>query len=256
MVSILLSCLHCVEVLFAIGLSLYLVELNLKVAVPVIITTIVAVIFYGATTLLPLVYNACPYITTLSKPLRTPSSWARKKLHDCFFSAWMSVYTPGWMADALWYVKNLLDIEQSQASETTPNELEEVSMDEITSQALGWLVSHCEDPKSTDIALQALAGAEYPLPRAPLVKCNAIELVWQRLESCFYNDPTNHVRPVLKNQSLLAPAVRYTRALTYLMATHSEGGPNWDTWVSNEKGAGWSGIRLGSLVLIYQRQVH
>ena len=166
----------------------------------------------------------------------------------------MSVHAPDWMADALWYMNNLLDIDQTQTSEPTSNDPEEVPMDEITSQARGWLISHCEDTKSTNIILQALAGAEYPLPRAPLLKCNAIQLVWQRLESCFHNDPVHHVRPVLKSQSLLAPAMRYTRALTYLMATHEGGGPNWDIWVSNEKGASWPGIRLGSLVLVYQRQ--
>ncbi|KAF8593227.1 hypothetical protein BDV93DRAFT_461628, partial [Ceratobasidium sp. AG-I] len=52
---------HLALLLFAIGLSLYLLELNSKVALPVIVTTFMAIIFYGATTLLSSVYTNCPY---------------------------------------------------------------------------------------------------------------------------------------------------------------------------------------------------
>ncbi|KAF8607412.1 hypothetical protein BDV93DRAFT_435853, partial [Ceratobasidium sp. AG-I] len=52
---------HLALLLFAVGLSLHLLEINTNVAIPVIVTTSAAIAFYVATTLLSLFYSTCPY---------------------------------------------------------------------------------------------------------------------------------------------------------------------------------------------------
>lgn len=52
-------------VLFAVGLSVYLWSINIGVALPVVITTTLAVLFYGITVSLPLFFRFCPYTTAL-----------------------------------------------------------------------------------------------------------------------------------------------------------------------------------------------
>ncbi|CUA75552.1 hypothetical protein RSOLAG22IIIB_05950 [Rhizoctonia solani] len=55
--------------------------------------------------------------------------------------------------------------------------------DEITSRALHWMIVNCETPRSVDVALQSLAGAEKGLPPTMLEKCDAWTLIRQRAES-------------------------------------------------------------------------
>ncbi|KAG8721273.1 hypothetical protein FRC09_008151 [Ceratobasidium sp. 395] len=58
-----------------------------------------------------------------------------------------------------------------------------VPMDLTTSQMLAWLIANCEDSRSVDIALQAIAGADDNLPTEPLAECRALELVLSRLDT-------------------------------------------------------------------------
>ncbi|KAG8790028.1 hypothetical protein FRC12_012884 [Ceratobasidium sp. 428] len=59
-----------------------------------------------------------------------------------------------------------------------------VPMDLTTSQMLAWLIANCEDSRSVDTALQAMAGANENLPIEPLAECRALELVLSRLDTC------------------------------------------------------------------------
>ncbi|CAE6434223.1 unnamed protein product [Rhizoctonia solani] len=59
--------------------------------------------------------------------------------------------------------------------------------DETTGQALHWMIVNCETPRSVDVALQSLAGAEKGLPPTMLEKCDAWTLIRQRVDSI---DPT------------------------------------------------------------------
>jgi hypothetical protein len=54
-------------VLFAIGLSVYLWNIYIPVALPVVVTTSVAALVYILTAVLPLVFEYCPYTTASSK---------------------------------------------------------------------------------------------------------------------------------------------------------------------------------------------
>lgn len=129
--------------LFAIGLSIYLWDINFGVAIPVIFVTLASMGFYTVSTLLPLFYEFCPYNTTISK-----------------------------MGQQLYQT---LSDKGNQPGDENPEQ------DIITGQALCWLIVNCEVPRSVDIALQAIAGANKNLPRELLQECNAEMLIYQRL---------------------------------------------------------------------------
>ncbi|KEP45388.1 putative transmembrane protein [Rhizoctonia solani 123E] len=54
--------------------------------------------------------------------------------------------------------------------------------DETTSRALHWMIVNCETPRSVDVALQSLAGAEHGLPHEILERCDTWSLIRQRME--------------------------------------------------------------------------
>ncbi|GAB1524378.1 hypothetical protein RhiTH_007532 [Rhizoctonia solani] len=54
---------HAALLLFAIGLSLYLWDINPQVALPVVVTTVAVGAFYFVTLLLPLFFRYCPFTT-------------------------------------------------------------------------------------------------------------------------------------------------------------------------------------------------
>ncbi|KAF8598464.1 hypothetical protein BDV93DRAFT_609819 [Ceratobasidium sp. AG-I] len=138
------SLIHVALLLFAIGLSIYLWNIHFGVALPVLCITAIALSFYTLSTLLPLLYNFCPYTTTLSRLIG--------QLSRAFFP----------------------EI-NSTRSEENPKQ------DEVTSRALHWLIVNCEVPSSVDVALQALAGATETLPKELLEKCDAAMLICRRL---------------------------------------------------------------------------
>ncbi|CAE6339055.1 unnamed protein product [Rhizoctonia solani] len=55
--------------------------------------------------------------------------------------------------------------------------------DDTTGRALHWMIVNCETPRSVDVALQSLAGAEQGLPPTMLERCDAWTLIRQRVES-------------------------------------------------------------------------
>ncbi|CAE6377257.1 unnamed protein product [Rhizoctonia solani] len=58
---------HAALLLFAVGLSLYLWDINPQVALPVVVTTTVVGVFYFVTLLLPLFFRYCPFTTGVMK---------------------------------------------------------------------------------------------------------------------------------------------------------------------------------------------
>lgn len=95
---------------------------------------------------------------------------------------------------------------------------QETPMDDVTSSMLGWMITNCEDSKSVDIALQALAGAGLDLPCESFWECGATELVARRLK--FYldaleNSHTGHPGP--EHNRLLDCACLYSRSMDFLI---------------------------------------
>jgi hypothetical protein len=65
------------SVLFAVGLTIYLWNIHVGVAIPVLVVTLAATVAYGISTALPLFYRYCPYSSPLSKlvdAVRKPDS--------------------------------------------------------------------------------------------------------------------------------------------------------------------------------------
>ncbi|KAG8714570.1 hypothetical protein FRC09_017475 [Ceratobasidium sp. 395] len=171
----------------ALRLTLYLWNIHLGAALPVLIVTAVSIAIYGVSTALPLVQEHCPYSTPLSKlVLMLPRpAFLRQPIR----------YT--WRASL---VNSLAWIE--------PEDL----MDKTTSRALAWLIVNYEDSRSADIALQAIAGASFKLPSEPLHDCGASSLLEQKLRNCFGTSLTTQ-ELYLKDVTSLEALSLYGRAL-------------------------------------------
>ncbi|KAG8697853.1 hypothetical protein FRC09_007597 [Ceratobasidium sp. 395] len=104
----------------------------------------------------------------------------------------------------------------------------EIPLDIVTSQMIAWLITNCEDSRSVDTALQAIAGANVDLPCEPLVQCGARELVIQRLRVCIQLDPnTNKVS--VKELPTLPQALAYCGTYSFLVSGEKYKS-NRDTW--------------------------
>lgn len=94
----------------------------------------------------------------------------------------------------------------------------ETPMDIVTSSMISWMVANCEDSKSVDMALRALAGAELRLlPRQPLWDCGTVLLVCQRLnasKNALQRLPTGSQQSV--HDALLEDISLYSRSLGFL----------------------------------------
>ncbi|KAG9119875.1 hypothetical protein FRC07_004886 [Ceratobasidium sp. 392] len=146
---------------------------------------------YGASTILPLLHEHCPYSTPVSKVIQM----LPKPTFPYQFIRWMRPQVPDMPQFGSW--------DQTQ---------DEDLMDELTSRVLSWLVVHYEDTKSADITLQAVAGASAKLPLLPLFGCGAYVLLEQRLQNCLYTRQATGKR-YLKDR-LLEDASLYGRAFT------------------------------------------
>ncbi|GAB1526979.1 hypothetical protein RhiTH_010154 [Rhizoctonia solani] len=139
---------HAALLLFAVGLSLYLWDINPQVALPVVVTTATVGVFYFVTLLLPLFFRYCPFTTGV-----------------------MKLFLPYWYTVAK-FMKDRSQLDH----QNTP-------MDDTTSSMLGWMIAQCENVESVDTALRALLCAKPWLPRLPLQTCGALEATLTRLST-------------------------------------------------------------------------
>ncbi|CEL60220.1 similar to Txn-coupled DNA repair ATPase-helicase [Rhizoctonia solani AG-1 IB] len=120
-------------------------------------------------------------------------------------------------------------IDRSQATE------DETPMDKATSAMLLWMITNCEDPKSVDLALQALAGADLWLPCKAFSQCEIDAQVLRKLERCLYVLESPHLRSHgIAWEGLLDSAYLYSRALATLIRGAPENpkvpGVSWHEW--------------------------
>ncbi|KAG8687631.1 hypothetical protein FRC11_006877 [Ceratobasidium sp. 423] len=120
-IMILPSFIHLAFLSFAAGLCIYLGDLHWGVAVPAAVVTLGLTLVYVASTLLPLFNKTCPYSTSISRLIGL--------------------------------------IPRFKGNSRNPGDSDE-SSDSISIKALAWLIRTSEDPKTTDTALQAIAGAD------------------------------------------------------------------------------------------------
>ncbi|KAH7337260.1 hypothetical protein B0J17DRAFT_458927 [Rhizoctonia solani] len=218
LIMVLPSLIHLSLLLFAIGLCVYVWELNKAVAIPVCCVCGAAVAFYILSSLAAAVLEHFPYTTLVSTILR---SGVMKPFYT--FLRFLSILICAGVfilllfilivMGMLWYtcfpsmLYSLYDKWQSalersfafiHARSSAEPSLEEYNsirpeQDEYTSLALSWVISNCEEPASVDIALQAIADADPLLSREPLEKCNAATVIARRLgSSSLHSVPDQH----------------------------------------------------------------
>ncbi|KAG9101810.1 hypothetical protein FRC06_002595 [Ceratobasidium sp. 370] len=90
------------------------------------------------------------------------------------------VYLPHPVITVLSYLKDAIN---ARSRERSGDDYTTVPMDIITSQMLSWIIANCEDTRSVDIALQAIAGTECDLPYEPLLEGGTLRFVLPRLDS-------------------------------------------------------------------------
>ncbi|KAG8792133.1 hypothetical protein FRC12_007072 [Ceratobasidium sp. 428] len=198
---------------FAVGMCVYLWDINTVVALPVIVVSGLAALVYICVTILPAIDPYCLYgSAAAAAPIRTVRALrvAISSLVDYFshqinrfgcveiipLSATGSTFPPG---------EHTLDHRERD----TP-------MDEVTSQMITWLLTNCEDTHSVDVALQAIAGARHNLACAPLMQCGVLELLAPRLMACIQWD-RHRGQYLVKDLTMLPTALTYCRAYSTLM---------------------------------------
>ncbi|CAE6450993.1 unnamed protein product [Rhizoctonia solani] len=197
------SLIYIALLLYAIGLCIYVYDLNHTVALPVIGVTGAAVGFYVCSSLAASILDFFPYTTTTSRILR---SKPMKQLYLVVlwtlqpalvflafipmlmliiaerltqFSSRLHKYFDRWLESFVEWFKNALVMLPQIFPEAKRDD--NPKQDKITSNALHWLIQNCEVPSSVDIALQAIAGANRNLPRQPLEACGAALFISRRL---------------------------------------------------------------------------
>ncbi|QRV82798.1 hypothetical protein RhiJN_10813 [Ceratobasidium sp. AG-Ba] len=135
------SLLHLALLLFAIGLVLYLWNLDEKIAIIISIITGTTCILYLLTTMLGALFESCPFVTSISMYIRTSYTTLFGD-HNLF--------------------RNRLRSEQIIYHDGVHNE---------TLEAVGWLAAHSRDPAVSQCAYQAMAGfiglSSVPICKAP-----------------------------------------------------------------------------------------
>ncbi|EUC59423.1 transmembrane protein, putative [Rhizoctonia solani AG-3 Rhs1AP] len=153
------SFIHLSFLSFGIGLCVFLGDLNWRVAILAIIVTLGSMTIYMLSTLLPLLQQhdtICPYSTSISRLIQRFQRRNERHKQD--------------------------SEETNHVSRQARHDSERTS--HIAVEALAWLIKTREDPKSTDTALQAIAGADSnDTDRKILRGCGADTMISRRLTS-------------------------------------------------------------------------
>ncbi|CAE6437961.1 unnamed protein product [Rhizoctonia solani] len=186
---------HLSLVLFFVGLTIYLWDIHIGVAIPVLCITALTFIFYATTTILPLGNAYCPYNTPLSHYIDVALRKILLPFRNLGFTHRFLVPVTQYDSDA--------------AADLTNN-----LSDHVTSRALGWLITHSQDERSVDLALQAIAGADTRMPVQPLIDSNVVARLATRFMACF----SRSSKIKLAGTTLPQVASLYGRALTLVMS--------------------------------------
>ncbi|CAE6449584.1 unnamed protein product [Rhizoctonia solani] len=176
LIVVLPSLIHLSLLLFAVGLCIYVVEMNMSAGVPVICVTGLAVCFYVWSSLTASVVEHFPYTTVVSRFLR--SDWVK---HTSILRLLLWCYSLI-VSSCAKLVKVLSKALNSPAAKAIQAE-ELADTGTVLSLALHWIIETCEAPYVVDAALQAIAGAGPQIHRGPLVRCKAALEISKRLAS-------------------------------------------------------------------------
>jgi hypothetical protein len=212
--------------LFALGLSVYLWNINRTVALPVVVITILSTLGYILGSVFLFFDHHCPYYTPVHDLMLATSQAARRVAN---WARWIR-------ADG-----------RPGSTDSRASKLDElVAMDAQTSRMLKWIIKDCRDPGPVDIALQAVAGANHHLPLEVLAGFKLPELVLQRLHACFWPEKNDGEFAMRDHEPAFDSAILYSRALSLLI-------PWWDSRM-NSKGP-VEGIDSQKIQAMYSRHV-
>ncbi|CAE6440446.1 unnamed protein product [Rhizoctonia solani] len=194
-IMVLPSFIHLAFLSFAIGLCIYLGDLNWRVAIPTSIVTFGSTFIYMASTILPLFYlpnTICPYNTSISRLVQ--------------------------------------HFRKDGGTEHTSKHTNRIAI-----EALAWLIKTSKDPKSTDIALQAIAGADPSNVDRQLLKDSGAEtMISKRLMGLDPNS-TNYKknnRPLYPRIFVLTAFTQWHKATTGQRHAYMFGTNHWGRLVN------------------------
>ncbi|QRV87244.1 hypothetical protein RhiJN_15262 [Ceratobasidium sp. AG-Ba] len=208
--------LHMALLLFAIGLCIYLWDINASVALPVTTVTALVTCLYGCTTALPTIDASCPYSTPITGAFKSIASLANTPFARPLM--WILHHVAGFhsiLQRRWWRLVPGFDPNNASYTIEAPGDNTPLLIDNVTSQMVAWMIKNCEDSRSVEVALQAIGNARHELPPKPLLECNALALVSARLEACAQLN-TGSKTALPKQQDMLLSAQRYCRVYAIL----------------------------------------
>ncbi|KAJ1302796.1 hypothetical protein OPQ81_003103 [Rhizoctonia solani] len=138
--------------LFLLGLLVFLYDLNYSIYLAALVVTLFTMTFYVGTTLAPCFVSFCPYETAIS---------SRKMWGICYNLC---------LATVIWICKHLrvfdIKMEADLTTYLSPCEKKEVGManktipDQLTGDALNWIILHSQKPMAREMAIRAIATLE------------------------------------------------------------------------------------------------
>ncbi|KAL1728485.1 hypothetical protein EV714DRAFT_274599 [Schizophyllum commune] len=203
-VGIVPSALNVSLVAFLIGLVLFAYDLHWYIFADILLITLVTLVLYVYSHILPVLHWECPYRTPLAFLLR---KWARHVV-----SEWKEIYSVSFDIS----LESYREIEMALVSLTHEGRSHASDVIDLIHDALRWLYSHAGNPTAKDVVLESMAG----LPRAP----------WSRGDSQWMLDMLDTLKERLQyrvipgdKQSLL-DLERHIRALTTMYNSRMEHG--------------------------------
>ncbi|CAE6449306.1 unnamed protein product [Rhizoctonia solani] len=229
LIMVLPSLIHLSLLLFAIGLCIYVWDLNTSVAWPVICVTVVSAGFYVWSSITASIIEYFPYTTVISRFLRSEWLFAvygppciaaahmmsntLEWIHDSNVVGWFTSLD-NWIHDRYRSLRDWADVVNGSLPVHMPKASPQdgyLDLDRVTTLALHWLITVCEAPSAIDAALQAIAGANAHIYHTPLESCNASLEISKRLVSGnIYKSADRHVVSL------------YIRALSFLGSKDSQ----------------------------------
>ncbi|KAG8796435.1 hypothetical protein FRC12_022917 [Ceratobasidium sp. 428] len=246
---------HLALALFAIGLVVYLWDINTQVAVAIVVIASAFGVAYGIATVLPFVFDTCPFGTVFSEPLKPFAVLGARILAAVVVFLLLPLFLACSSLRAIFKhakCNRLGDIVKTVNDRLTfvgrcvgpfaffyherVNEKpadEEPTMDTVTSSILAWLIKNSENRDHVSIALQAISAASIELPMAPLRIIKAEEVAFQQLEKYV---PTFGQSAFISPTSSPKEVLLLSRALSHLLVSDSNSRYCGDYWYVDDDG--------------------
>ncbi|CUA72907.1 Mediator of RNA polymerase II transcription subunit 23 [Rhizoctonia solani] len=201
--------------LFLLGLLVFLQDLSVIIFLASSTVTLLTATFYFGTTLAPCFFPFCPYETAIT----SPKVWGFCYQLFLAIILWVGKnirgFDAGVKADLTNHMSPAGKKEKEMTSNTTP--------DQLTGDALNWIILHSQKPEPRKMAIRAIAtldsDSEMTLKRLVSAPPGILPQVIQSFTSCFLVNSINNGVIKFEFKKLIDPnlASLYGRALTVLV---------------------------------------